>query len=106
MRRTVLDGIEIGGLNRDHLIHIGLTIENDHGRHEFRQRGDWRDRCRIFFQQHFARTILDNDGVLRICGLSPEGRAMLEMCGLDDLCLAYETREEAIVGSCNPRLPR
>ena len=46
------------------------------------------------------RYIQKHDGVLRICGLSPEGRAMLEMCGLDDLCLAYETREEAILGSC------
>ena len=52
------------------------------------------------------RHIQKHGGVLRICGLSPEGRAMLEMCGLDDLCLAYETREEAILGSCAPRLPR
>jgi len=42
------------------------------------------------------RYILDHDGVLRVCGLTPESRAMLEMCGLDDLCLEYETREEAI----------
>ena len=53
-----------------------------------------------------TRYIKDHDGVLRVCGLSPEGRAMLEMCGLDDLCLAYETREEAVLGSCTPRLPR
>ena len=53
-----------------------------------------------------ARYIRKHDGVLRVCGLSPEGRAMLEMCGLDELCLAYETREEAIVGSCALRLPR
>ena len=52
------------------------------------------------------RYIQKHDGVLRVCGLSPEGRAMLEMCGLDDLCLAYQTREEAIVGSCAPRVPR
>ncbi len=52
------------------------------------------------------RYIQRHDGVLRVCGLSPEGRAMLEACGLDDLCLAYNTREEAIVGSCTPRLPR
>jgi anti-anti-sigma factor len=52
------------------------------------------------------RHILKHDGVLRICGLSPEGRAMLEVCNLDDLCLEYETREEAIVGSCAPRVPR
>jgi anti-anti-sigma factor len=53
-----------------------------------------------------SRYIQKHDGVLRICGLSPEGRAMLEMCNLDDLCLAYKTREEAIVGSCAPRVPR
>ncbi len=52
------------------------------------------------------RHILKHDGVLRVCGLSPEGRTMLEMCGLDDLCLAYETREEAILGRCAPRVPR
>jgi len=52
------------------------------------------------------RYILDHGGVLRVCGLSAESRAMLEMCGLDDLCLAYETREEAILGSCARRVPR
>ena len=52
------------------------------------------------------RHILRHGGVLRVCGLSAEGRAMLEMCDLDDLCLAYETREEAILGSCAPRVPR
>ena len=52
------------------------------------------------------RHIQRHDGVLRVCGLSPEGRAMLEMCGLDDLCLAYETREEAILGKLRPRVPR
>jgi anti-anti-sigma factor len=50
--------------------------------------------------------IQEHDGVLRVCGLSPESRTMLELCGLDDLCLTYETREEAILGSCAPRLPR
>jgi anti-anti-sigma factor len=52
------------------------------------------------------RHIRKHDGVLRVCGLSPTGRTMLEMCGLDDLCLAYETREEAVLGCCAPRLPR
>jgi anti-anti-sigma regulatory factor len=52
------------------------------------------------------RYILAHDGVLRVCGLSPEGRAMLEICGLDDLCLAYETREEAVLGSCMPHTPK
>ncbi len=52
------------------------------------------------------RYILRHDGVLRVCGLSAEGRAMLQVCGRDDLCLAYETREEAILGSCAPHLPK
>ncbi len=50
--------------------------------------------------------ILKHDGVLRICGLSSEGRAMLEVCRLDDLCLAYETRDEAILGTCARRSPK
>jgi len=53
-----------------------------------------------------SRYIQKHDGVLRVCGLSPEGRAMLEICDLDDICLAYENREEAILGSCGPRVPR
>jgi len=52
------------------------------------------------------RNILKHGGVLRTCGLSPEGRAMLEVCGLDDLCLAYETREEAILGECSRHKPK
>jgi anti-anti-sigma regulatory factor len=47
-----------------------------------------------------------HDGVLRLCGLCDENRKMLEVCGLDDLCLAYHTRDEAICGSCDPHLPR
>ena len=53
-----------------------------------------------------SQYIQAHDGVLRICGLSPENRAMLDMCGLEDLCLAYHTREEAVFGSCDPHLPR
>lgn len=52
------------------------------------------------------RHIRTHDGVLRICGLTPEGRAMLEVYRSDDLCLDYETREEAIRGCCGPRVPR
>jgi hypothetical protein len=47
-----------------------------------------------------------HDGVLRIYGLTAENRAILEVCSLDDICLAYHTREEAIWGSCEPHLPR
>ena len=35
-----------------------------------------------------------------------ENRAILEVCSLDDICLAYHTREEAIWGCCDPQLPR
>jgi hypothetical protein len=47
-----------------------------------------------------------HDGVLRIYGLTAENRAILEVCSLDDICLAYHTREEAIWGCCDPHLPR
>ena len=47
-----------------------------------------------------------HDGVLRISGLSPENREMLEVCGQDDLCLSYDTREEAVFGTHGPRWPR
>ena len=47
-----------------------------------------------------------HDGVLRICGLSAENRAMLEVCGLEDVCLDYHNREEAVWGCCGPHLPR
>ncbi|MEI8371618.1 MAG: STAS domain-containing protein [Planctomycetota bacterium] len=53
-----------------------------------------------------SRYIQKHDGVLRVCGLTPKGRAMLELCDPDDFCLAYENREEAILGSCGPRVPR
>ena len=57
----------------------------------------------VQLDQHIRK----HDGVLRICGALPRrAEAMLEMCGLDDLCLAYETREEAMLGSCAPRVPR
>ena len=52
------------------------------------------------------RQIHRHNGVLRVCGLSPESRTMLERGRLDDLCLAYETRDEAVVGCCGPGLPR
>jgi anti-anti-sigma regulatory factor len=46
-----------------------------------------------------------HDGVLRIYGLSAENRAILEVCSLDDICLAYHTRDEAVRGCCDSHLP-
>ena len=53
-------------------------------------------------QQH----VQGHDGFLRLCGLSAGNRKALQRFGLDDLCLAYDTREEAMFGGSDPRLPR
>ncbi len=55
---------------------------------------------------HLNRHIHEHEGVLRICGLSVRDRRALEQQGLADLCLAYDTRDEAIEGCCRSRLPR
>jgi anti-anti-sigma factor len=50
--------------------------------------------------------IREHDGLLRICGLSPYNRRVLHQCALDDRFRDYETREEAVLGGRDPRLPR
>ena len=52
------------------------------------------------------RQVQEHDGVLRLCGLSPYNRRVLHGCALDDRFPAYETREEAVLGGSDPRLPR
>ena len=50
--------------------------------------------------------ILEHDGVLRLCGLSPYNRRVLHGCALNDRFPAYENREDAVLGGHDPRLPR
>jgi anti-anti-sigma factor len=50
--------------------------------------------------------IREHDGVLRLCGLSPYNRHVLHTCALEDRFPAYDSREEAVMGSCHPRQPR
>jgi anti-anti-sigma factor len=52
------------------------------------------------------KRIREHDGVLRLCGLSPYNRRVLRTCSLDDRFPAYESREEAVMGGSDPRLPR
>jgi anti-anti-sigma factor len=52
------------------------------------------------------KRIRDHEGVLRLCGLSPYNQHILHTCSLDDRFQAYDSREEAMVGGCDPRLPR
>jgi len=49
---------------------------------------------------------LEHDGVLRICGLSAENRDALAQLGHAELCLAYDTWEEAVLGCHGPQIPR
>ncbi|MGA2619292.1 MAG: STAS domain-containing protein [Thermoguttaceae bacterium] len=51
--------------------------------------------------------IQEHEGVLRLCGLSPQNRRIVQRCALADRFQAYQTREEAVLGGCgDPRLPR
>lgn len=50
--------------------------------------------------------IVEHDGVLRLCGLSPENRAVLRATGLDDRFLPYHDRQEAVMGCMRPRQPK
>ena len=52
------------------------------------------------------RRIEKHGGLMRLCGLSPDNRQVLQTCGLDDRFLPYQDRQEAIMGGERPRLPR
>lgn len=51
------------------------------------------------------RRIEQHDGVMRLCGLSPNNRRVLHACHLDDQLLPYRNRQEAVMGE-TPRQPR
>ncbi len=52
------------------------------------------------------RRIEKHDGVLRLCGLSPDNCEVLHACRLDEQLPPYQDRQEAIVGCQSPRQPR
>jgi anti-anti-sigma factor len=52
------------------------------------------------------RLIAEHDGVMRLCGLSPDNRDVLHQCRLDERLPPYEDRQEAVLGSLAPRQPR
>jgi anti-anti-sigma factor len=52
------------------------------------------------------RQIEEHDGVLRLCGLSPENRKALHACHLDERLLPYEDRQEAVMGHPHFLRPR
>jgi anti-anti-sigma factor len=64
------------------------------------------DSCLIGQLIQLDRWIRQHDGTLRLCGLSPYNRRILHNCSLADRFPAYENREEAVMGSWDPRLPR
>ncbi len=45
------------------------------------------------------RRILEHDGVMRVCGLSPMNRRALETCGLGHELPNYDDRNEAVMAS-------
>ncbi len=52
------------------------------------------------------RRIREQDGVMRVCGLSAENRRALCSCNLEEHLLDYHDREEAVMGARLPRRPR
>jgi anti-anti-sigma factor len=52
------------------------------------------------------RQIAEHDGVMRLCGLSPDNCEVLHECRLDERLPPYEDRQEAVLGPVLPRQPR
>ena len=52
------------------------------------------------------KLIRRRDGVMRLCGLSPHNQRVLRTCRLDERCLVYHNREEAVMGRCSLRRPK
>jgi len=50
------------------------------------------------------RRICQQRGLMRLCGLSPENRRILETCGLADRLPIYDCRRDALLGQ--PSKPR
>lgn len=48
------------------------------------------------------RRIAQHDGVLRLCGLSPDNCRALEVCGLGGRLHPYDSRTEALIGDPHP----
>lgn len=53
-----------------------------------------------------SKRLQEHEGVLRLCGVSPYNQRVLRKCSLGDRFPAYETRQEAMLGGADPRLPR
>ncbi len=54
--------------------------------------------------EELYRWIREQDGLLRLCGLSPHNQRVLHACGLDEHLPPYRDRYEAFMG--RPRQPR
>lgn len=52
------------------------------------------------------RRIREHEGVMRLCGLSPYNRRVLQICHLDDRFLSYRDRREAVLACHARRRPR
>lgn len=52
------------------------------------------------------KLIRQQDGVMRLCGLSPYNREVLRTCHLDDRFLPYRDRVAAVMAGCCPGQPR
>ncbi len=52
------------------------------------------------------KLIREDDGVMRLCGLSPHNLRVLRTCRLDDRFQSYHDRKEAVLGRSRAVCPR
>ena len=62
--------------------------------------------CLIAQLVQLHRRIDEHGGVMRLCGLSPHNRKVLQTCHLNERFMPYQDRQEAVMGCERPRQPR
>jgi hypothetical protein len=48
----------------------------------------------------------ERDGVLRLCGLSPQNQRVVRACRLENRLRTYLDRQDAVLGAARPCNPR
>jgi len=52
------------------------------------------------------KRIREHDGVMRLCGLSPYNRRVMDTCRLSDCFVCYASARDAVMGGWRPVQPR
>lgn len=49
------------------------------------------------------KRVLQHDGALRLCGLTPQCQAAIHLCRLDNALPNFESRSDAVYGNTHPK---